>query len=128
MKLKINSGFTLIEVLVAMTIFSVAILGLAMGTTSAIRANQINLYMTTATNLAQDKLEELKGQPAAGLANGTDNKSVTGVLATFTRSWSVNLGGSNNCPSVADFKCITVTVSWTDYKLRNVTISSAVKA
>ena len=111
-----------------MTILSVALLGLAVGATSIIRDNQANLYMTIATNLAQDKLEELKGQDLAGIATGgPSDVPVQGVPVVFARSWTVSLGGSNNCPAVADFKCIAVTVSWTYHTNRQVTVSSAVK-
>jgi len=128
MRLKTNSGFSLIEVLVATTIFSVALLGLAMGATSVIRQNQTSLHTTIATNLAQDKLEELKGKTSANIEAGSEyNLPVSGVPVKFNRSWTVDLGGFNNCPSVVEFKCVTVTVSWTDYTFRQVTVSSAVK-
>ena len=55
-------GFTVIEALMAMVIFGVAILGLAIGATTVVRANQTSLYITIATNLAQDRLEELKSR------------------------------------------------------------------
>lgn len=117
-------GFTLIEVLVAMTIFAIAVLGLAVGATSVMRANQISLYTTVATNLAQDKLEELKAMTVANItAGGPENKSVSGAPVTFTRSWTV----TSPCNSVTGLKCITVTVAWTDYSPRTVAVSSAVK-
>ena len=135
MRLKTNSGFSLIEVLVATSIFSVALLGLAMGATSVIRQNQTSLHTTIATNLAQDKLEELKAKTTANIdtsGSPEDGLTVSGVPVKFNRSWTVVLGGSTingniNCPNVVEFKCVTVTVSWTDYTNRQVTVSSAVK-
>lgn len=118
-------GFTLIEVLVSMFIFSIAILGLAVGATSIMRANQTALYATIATNLAQDKLEELKAK-TAGSINTTgspeNNISVSGVPVKFNRSWTVTA----NSPA-AGVTQIAVTVSWTDYIAHSLTVSSAVK-
>lgn len=121
----LHGGFTLIEVLVAMSIFAIAVLGLAMGATSVMRANQTGLYTTIATNLAQDRLEELKSRTAANIntTGSPENKSVSGVPVTFTRSWTV----TSTCNGVTGLTCIDVTVSWTDYTSRNVQISSAVK-
>ena len=55
-----NSGFTLIEVLIAMTILSIGLLGTAALITSVIRGNQVSNRVTTATTLAQDKMEDIK--------------------------------------------------------------------
>ena len=121
-----QDGFTLIEVLVAMTIFAIAILGLAIGATSVIRANQTSLYTTIATNLAQDRLEELKSRTPANInttGSPENNISVSGVPVKFNRSWTV----TSNCNSVSGLICVTVTASWTDYISHNVVISSAVK-
>ena len=55
-----NSGFTLIEVLVAMVILSIGLLGTAALITGIIRGNQVSNRVTTATTLAQDKMEDIK--------------------------------------------------------------------
>lgn len=127
----VTAGFTLIEVLVAMCIFAIAVLGLAIGATSVMRANQTGLYTTIATNLAQDRLEELKSRTPGNInTNGSpQNVPVSGVPVTFNRSWMVD---SSNCPApppnnISGLICITVTVGWTDYTSHSVVISSAVK-
>ncbi len=117
---RLHGGFTLIEVLVAMSIFSIAVLGLAVGSTSVMRANQTSYFTTIATNLAQDKLEELKSRTAANITSGNDTQPVNNV--TFTLNWTVTSGSP-----VAGVKRIDVTVSWDDYTSHNLTISSAVK-
>ena len=118
-------GFTVIEALMAMVIFGVAILGLAIGATTVVRANQASLYITIATNLAQDRLEELKSRTSGTITASSETQTVSGV--TFTRSWTVDAGGVNNCPNVSGLSCIAVTVNWRDYAQRSVVISSAVK-
>ena len=118
-------GFTLIEVLVAMSIFAIAVLGLAIGATTVMQANQTGLYTTIATNLAQDKLEELKAKTAANInttGSPENNITVSGVPAKFNRSWAVTSGSP-----VAGVKQIDVTVTWTDHTNHTVTVSSAVK-
>ena len=120
-------GFTVIEALMAMVIFGVAILGLAIGATTVVRANQTSLYITIATNLAQDRLEELKSRTSGTITAGSETTTPSGVGVTFTRSWTVDAANVNNCPNVSGLICITVTVNWRDYAQRNVVISSAVK-
>ena len=121
------SGFTVIEALMAMVIFGVAILGLAIGATTVVRANQTSLYITIATNLAQDRLEELKSRTSGTITAGSETTTPSGVGVTFTRSWTVDAANVNNCPNVSGLICIAVTVNWRDYAQRSVVISSAVK-
>ncbi len=130
-------GFTLVEVLVAMSIFAIAVLGLAVGATSVMRANQTGLYSTMATNWAQDKLEELKAKTvaalptcasytAAGCFDYCTTQSCSGTSPSsgihFDRSWQI----ISNSP-VTGVNRIDVKVDWTDYTSHTLTISSAVK-
>ena len=66
-----EGGFTLLELMVAIVILSVGILGVATMQTSAMRANLRGYQMTEATTLAQDRLEYLLTQPFANLVAGT---------------------------------------------------------
>ncbi len=121
-------GFTLIEILVAITVFTVAVLGLAIGATTVVRNNQISYFTTVANNLAQDKLEELKAKTVASLpscasystSGCSDTSSSTGL--TFTRSWQLISG-----QPAAGLTEIDVQVTWTDYTSHTLTVSSAVK-
>lgn len=116
-----ESGFTVIEVLVAMTLFAVAILGLAVGAGSIMRANHSSYNHTIATGLAQDKIEELKAKAVTNIVSG--GPAVTTVNnVNYTRTWTV----TPNNPAAGVNK-IDVSVTWTDYTNRTLTISSAVK-
>ena len=120
-----HGGFTLIEVLVAMSIFAIAVLGLAVGATSVMRANQTSYFSTIATNLAQDKLEELKGKTSANItacSSSCDSPAKTFNNVTFTRTWTV----TPDNPALGVIR-IDVTVTWTDYSSHTMTVSSAVK-
>jgi prepilin-type N-terminal cleavage/methylation domain-containing protein len=123
-----QAGFTLVEILVAMAIFAVAVLGLAVGATSVMRANQTSYFNTVATNLAQDKLEELKATAVASLPSCpsytstgcSDTKTSLGLA--FTRRWQIIAGSP-----VAGVSRLDVKIDWTDYTSHSLTISSAVR-
>lgn len=124
-----QAGFTLVEILVAMTIFAVAVLGLAVGATSVMRANQTSYFNTVATNLAQDKLEELKGMAVSALPTNCTAYAVSGCSdtktslgLTFNRSWQIIA----NSPA-SGVNRLDVKIDWTDYISHSITISSAVK-
>ncbi len=113
-------GFTMIEVLVAMGIFSVTFLALAAGAGSVMRANNSSYHSTIATSLAQDKMEELKARNGSIIiSEGPVTDNVGGV--DFTRAWTV----TPNSPVVGT-KQVDVTVTWQDYTPHVLTISSAV--
>ncbi len=118
-------GFTLIEALAAMAIFAIASLGMAVGVSSVIRANQRSFLSSVATTLAQDKLEELKANSPENIvscATACDSPVPTTKKVAFTRTWVV----SDDSP-VAGVKQIDVTVEWMDHTSHSLTISSTVK-
>lgn len=120
-----NDGFTVIEVMVAAAIFAIAVLGLAVGTNAVIRWNQTGFFHTVATNLAQDKLEDLKGRSIVNIGSCSSNCESpvpTYQNVPFTRTWTVTA----NQP-IAGVSQINVTVQWTDYESRSVTLPAAVE-
>ena len=88
------------------------------------RANHTSYLGTIATNLAQDKLEELKAKPAglSSCASNCDNPVPTYHGVVFTRTWTL----TPNSP-VVGVQQIDITVNWTDYAAHSQTISAAVK-
>jgi len=95
-----SSGFTLLEVVIAICLLSFALLALAQLQIVAVRDNAFANGMTAAATLAQDKLEELMGQPYASILAGQDN------AGQYTRQWNVD----NDIPTPG-MKSVTVTVS-----------------
>jgi prepilin-type N-terminal cleavage/methylation domain-containing protein len=107
--LKSEKGVGLIEIIIAMLIFAIgitaAIRTLPVSNAATSRANNL----TKATNLAQQKIEELMGAPFnnADLTAGTHNDQDNPLERIFTRTWEV----TDNTP-VADMKTVTVTVTY----------------
>ncbi|MBF0498140.1 MAG: prepilin-type N-terminal cleavage/methylation domain-containing protein [Deltaproteobacteria bacterium] len=94
---KNRAGFSLVEVLVAMTIFSVALLGIAQMQISSFKTNSQANNISRASVYALDKLEELRelGRNNFGdlqLAAGNHpnaNDPTQPTIVPFTRTWTI---------------------------------------
>ena len=104
-----NGGFSLLEMLVAITILAVGLLGMAALQGTAIRGNALGIRNTEAIALIEDKLEEYKNTPYASITEGTVTETNLGSGNMFSRETTV----TENDP-VPDTKTIVVEVSWTD--------------
>ncbi|MBW2595963.1 MAG: prepilin-type N-terminal cleavage/methylation domain-containing protein [Deltaproteobacteria bacterium] len=80
-----NRGFTLIEIMIAMIVLMIGLLGVAGVATTVINGNAFGNRITTATTLAQDKMEELKGTGYSNIAPGSDTQE-----SIYTRTWTVD--------------------------------------
>lgn len=121
-----EDGFSLIEVLVALTILAVGLLSLALLQVTAIKGNASASKSTIATDLAQTKLELFRRDAWTAIDNSTnttfgagttpifasvpadagDNVTVRGTM--FYRIWRV-------LPNATDsLKTITVWTCWQD--------------
>jgi type II secretory pathway pseudopilin PulG len=106
---KSEKGIGLIEIIIAMLIFgigiSAAIRTLPVSNKAASRARNL----TMATNLAQEKIEELMSIPyaSADLSAGGHVDPDNPLDRIFTRTWNV----TDNTP-LTDMKQIDVTVSY----------------
>jgi prepilin-type N-terminal cleavage/methylation domain-containing protein len=103
---KMRNGFTLLEVLLALLIFAVGIIGIAPLFISAPRYNQSSQAMTEATTLTQSKFEELKAFQYDAIAGGQDNiQGSTGVA--FNRRWTTEIQGNS--------KIVSCAITWQDW-------------
>ncbi len=105
-----NSGFTLMEVLVAMLILSVGLLGTAALITGIINSNKLSNRISTATVLAQDKIEEIKGLNYSSVVSET-KAPMPSLYAHYEREVIV----TPNSPS-SGMKTVNVTVYWESSK------------
>ena len=116
-----QSGFSLIEILIAMGILALAMLAAASMQFSSIRNNASGNMATQANMLAKAQMEMLKNTSdittlTDGVENNIDADGQPGGI--YNRSWTVaNLG--------ATARRITVTVQWSKRgKSRSIVLSS----
>ena len=115
-----ESGFTLLEVLLALTIFAVGMLGIAGVQIQSLGFNRGSNTRTTTTAIAQGVMEQILARPGNDPLFESDqnnlvwdldpNSAATSLTlpegGTYTATWSVD----SNAP-VIDLATITVTVS-----------------
>jgi len=105
------AGLTLLEILITMLILSVALLGVAGLTTGVVRGNAFSRKVTTATTVAEQKMEEMKriGYSALPMADAM----VTEDYQTMTDYPFHKRRTSIKMMDPADaMKVITVAVFW----------------
>jgi type IV pilus assembly protein PilV len=105
--LKRSKGFSLVEVLIALLILAISLLALAGLMVTTTRNSSFGGHMTEASTFAQDKLEQLRVSPWAGVATGNDTtQGSTGI--TYARNWTVTPNGDGNQ------RWVSITINWTD--------------
>ena len=106
-------AFSLIELLVALTVLSLGLFALAGMQQTAINGITSSRHLTSAVFLAEAKMNELKTRGYSKLSldacgdpeNPVNSQGEPGGI--FRRSWTISQYGAN-------MKKITVTVSWVD--------------
>jgi prepilin-type N-terminal cleavage/methylation domain-containing protein len=101
-----QQGFSLLEVLAAMTLFAMVAAALGALATTSFLHTVLNRHASTAAMLAQEELEDMRGQPFAALAGGTRSVTVSG------QSYSIDSDVAADTPAEG-MSHITVTVNWT---------------
>ena len=115
-----SKGFSLVEMVIAMVIILVSILGLFQATLLSIDSNVTNLLRDEAVRLAEERMDQLKSLPvvdAGDLMPGTNCAEVKRNLRNLTASYQV-------CTTIIDLngdttrKSVQVIVGW-DHKKEN---------
>jgi len=120
-----QAGFTFNELLVAMNIVAVAVLGYSLSSFDVLRRQTASDHSTVAIHLAQDKIEELlarKDLPDGDLCPSGGDHGISPMGKSpgiFDRCWRVTTSALGS-----DLKQLEVTVSWRDHSAHQATLSS----
>ena len=113
-------GFSLVELMVAITFFGILMLGFLAIFPLGMRSVDKGEKLTVASGLAQDEIERLKVLPRTDpdLAAGTHLDAGNPLLGVYSRSWTV----TNDVPMVG-MKAVNLAVAYSDNGIpRNVQI------
>ncbi len=120
-----RQGFALTELLIAIGIIIVAVLGLSLTTIAVIRGNRGNNNLAAAVALAHDKMEELKAIKNPDVADrcpAAGDTGITGLGAAggiFDRCWKI---GPSELGS--RLRQLDITIYWKDSDAHEITLSS----
>jgi type IV pilus assembly protein PilV len=107
-----RNAFTLIEVLVAIVILSVGLLGTAGLTIGIVRGNFFSQNITSATVIAKTQLEAVQNSGYTN-ANTTNFPSSAVTVSMGGASFSRTTTITDNSPA-ANMKTLSVTVNWNE--------------
>jgi len=112
-------GFTLIEMLIAIVVLAIGMLGLARMTMATISVHTATERLARASALLQDSMERIKQAGYGGATPGTVTDAY-GALSSYSTSGGTTFNYSSykrvisivaNTPAT-NMKTVTVTVSW----------------
>ncbi|MGC9314835.1 MAG: type IV pilus modification PilV family protein [bacterium] len=103
-----NSGFSMLEVMIAVVISTTIVGFVILGVLGAQRLNTYSHNTREASNVAEDKIEELRRLSFSQIQSGADSVEI------FQRVWTVN--EISNKPRI---KQIELVVTWKDTKGRD---------
>jgi type IV pilus assembly protein PilV len=110
-----NKGFTILEILVALAIFAIGILGLSKMQVLSITGTAFNKDSTKATAIARTVIEEFKN---------SSFEARSSKCGTTVEDMSVACSVSTNGTIPDRYNDTTVTVSWNDKNISLFTIIS----
>ena len=105
-------GLTLIEIVIAMTILAVVVLGMGQFAFNFSRSERLAEARTIAVNLADQRLSEIRASPNySGIDSiyGVNEGAVSG-FAGFSRTTTIVHTGGPKPTFTNDYKTVTVTV------------------
>jgi len=105
-----EKGFTLVEVMTALLILSVGMLGVAAMLTTSMKSDNYNSYVREAEQLANQKIEELRGKSAdtSLAASDSGNWPPTSIRSPYCYAWTV----TPDTDTTRRITQVTVTVGW----------------
>jgi type IV pilus assembly protein PilV len=112
-------GFTLVEVLVALVVLSIGLLGIASLQLSSLRWNHGASKRSQATLLAYDILDRMRANTAAAKNNeysgGTSGTVATADLNMWRSNIAATMGaGATGTVALAGTSTFSITITWDD--------------
>jgi prepilin-type N-terminal cleavage/methylation domain-containing protein len=118
-----SSGFTLIELVVAILVFALGIMGIMKMHQASIQSNNYSMQLSEAINIAQDKIDSLRGSsfddPEMAIAvHNTQFMDDVELGAQVTRGITYNLSYVVSAlPTNPSGRRINLTVTWQEKNL-----------
>jgi len=122
--MKEQHGFTLLEIIIAIFIFSIGLLAVVSMQMTAIKGNHFSGTLTEASNWAADQMERLMSLPYTDddLAAG-DHTADLRQEGIYGITWNVLEDDTTN-----NTKTINITVAWTDRGSQRTLILRGIRA
>jgi len=107
-RLRCQRGATFIEVLAAVSVFAFTVAGLSPALLSARKAAELSKSQSTATTLAEDMIEQIRGNGIGLCVTGTNLQADGTSGGIFNRTCTTGTG------PISGTNLVTVAVSWRD--------------
>ena len=107
-----KKGFTLVEVMIALFVLVVVLMGMAGYVATIMKVASQSKQTSVASSMIQDKMEALRNIPFAVLASGNDSVNAQGM--TYQRQWTISQSGN--------IKTVDITVSYNGKNLQAATV------
>jgi len=109
-----KKGFSLIELMVAVVILAMAVLGIFLAFSSAWTGMAVGRDITVATNYARGEMETIKNKPFETLSTEEPTNYTEGKFSISTNIINESIGGAGR----NDLKRVTTTVSWENREVK----------
>ncbi len=106
-KLHNNKGFTLIEIMISIAIIAIGIFAVMSLIITVMKGNTLSKRVTTATTIAQGKMEDFKSMDYDSVVDDPGTDTATAYDTVYY--WEVNV--EDDTPAT-DTKTITIDVYW----------------
>lgn len=109
-----KKGFSLIELMVAVIILAIAVLGIFLAFSSAWKGMAVGRDITVATNYARGEMEAIKNKPFETLSTGETPPDYKGKFSISTNIINEIIEEK----AITDLKRVITTVSWENREVK----------